>query len=236
VKNPTRAADEPDTEQRFQTLFEQAPFSVQLLSVDGRTLKVNQAWKDLWGAQDGDPLLEFVLTEYDMLADPQLEAKGVTPHLRRAFAGESARLPIAYYDPNELGRPGRARWVEATARPIKAPDGRVIEVMLIHEDVTVRLLAEQQLRANEMRLRQLANTIPQMAWIADAQGAVDWFNDRWYEYTGRTPEEMAGWGWQSVMDPETLPQALQLWQHSLATGEPFQMTFPIRGRHGENRP
>ena len=64
------------TEQRFETLFEQAPFSVQLLSVDGRTLKVNRAWKQLWGAHDGDPLLEFVLTEYDMLADPQLESAG----------------------------------------------------------------------------------------------------------------------------------------------------------------
>jgi PAS domain S-box-containing protein len=236
VKNPIPAAAELGTEQRFQTLFEQAPFSVQLLSVDGRTLKVNQAWKDLWGAQDGDPLLEFVLTEYDMLADPQLEAKGVTPHLRRAFAGEAVRLPAAYYDPNELGKPGRARWVEATARPIKSADGRVIEVMLIHEDVTVRLLAEQQLRASEMRLRQLANTIPQMAWIADAQGAVEWCNDRWFEYTGRTLEEMAGWGWQSVMDARVMPLVLQKWQHSLATTEPFQMTFPILGRNGEFRP
>ena len=54
------------TEQRFQTLFEQAPFSVQLLSVDGLTVMVNHAWKDLWGAHDGDPLLEFVLSEYNM--------------------------------------------------------------------------------------------------------------------------------------------------------------------------
>ncbi|MES2940548.1 MAG: PAS domain S-box protein [Pseudomonadota bacterium] len=227
---------ELETEQRFQTLFEQAPFSVQLLSVEGRTLKVNQAWKDLWGTQDGDPLLAFVLAEYNMLADPQLEAKGVTPHLRRAFAGEAVRLPAAYYDPTELGKPGRARWVEATARPIKDAGGKVVEVMLIHEDVTVRLLAEQQLRASEMRLRQLANTIPQMAWIADAQGSVDWYNDRWYEYTGTTAQEMAGWGWQSVMDAEALPEVLDQWRHSLATAELFRMTFPIRGRDGAYRP
>ena len=91
---------ELNTEQRFQTLFEQAPFSVQLLSVDGRTLRVNRAWKDLWGTHDGDPLLDWVMTQYNMLEDPQLEAKGVTPHLRRAFAGTSffsssrTRVPV----------------------------------------------------------------------------------------------------------------------------------------------
>ena len=57
VDMPISAAAELETEQRFQTLFEQAPFSVQLLSVDGRTLRVNQAWRDLWGTQEGDPLL-----------------------------------------------------------------------------------------------------------------------------------------------------------------------------------
>jgi PAS domain S-box-containing protein len=225
-----------ESEQRFRTLFEQAPFSVQLLSAQGRTLQVNQAWKDLWGTHEGDPLLEWVLTEYDILADPQLQAKGVTPYLRRAFAGEAVRIPAAYYDPAEIGKPGRARWVEATARPIKAADGSVTEVMLIHEDVTERLLAERQLRASERRLQQLANTIPQLAWIADAQGAAEWFNDRWYEYTGTTPDQARGWGWQSVPDPQVLPEMLERWSLSVAAGEPFQMTVPMRGADGTYRP
>ena len=94
-----------------------------------------------------------MLGDYNMLSDPQLEAKGVTAHLRRAFAGEAVRLPTIRYDPTELGKPGVARWVEASARPIKAPDGRVLEVMLIHEDVTERLLAERNLRESEAQSR-----------------------------------------------------------------------------------
>jgi len=70
IPSATPSTPEPNTDQRFQTLFEQSPFSVQLLSGEGRTLRVNQAWKDLWGTQDGDPLLEFVLSEYNMLTDP----------------------------------------------------------------------------------------------------------------------------------------------------------------------
>jgi len=227
---------QPQTEQRFRTLFEQAPFSVQLLSAEGRTLMVNQSWKDLWGAQDGDPLLTWVLDGYDMLSDPQLEAKGLTPYLRRAFAGEAVRIPAAYYDPAEMGKPGRARWVEATARPILDEAGRVAEVMLIHEDVTERLMAERRLLASELRLKQLANTIPQMAWIADTEGAVEWYNDRWYEYTGTTLDEVKGWGWQTLADPLVLPAVMAAWRHSIDTGDVFQMTVPLRGLDGRYRP
>ncbi|MED5621451.1 PAS domain-containing hybrid sensor histidine kinase/response regulator [Ideonella sp. BN130291] len=231
---PSRS-DQLDTEQRFQTLFEQAPFSVQLLSVDGRTLRVNQAWKDLWGAHDGDPLLEFVLTDYNMLADPQLEAKGVTAHLRRAFAGEPVRLPTIYYDPAELGKPGAARWVEATARPIKGPDGSVVEVMLIHEDVTERLLADRALRASEAQFRTIADAIPQMVWSTRPDGFHDYYNRQWYEFTGVPPGSTDGEAWNGMFHPDDQARAWEVWRHSLATGEPYEIEYRLRHRSGDYR-
>jgi PAS domain S-box-containing protein len=224
-----------DIEQRFQTLFEQAPFSVQLLSVDGRTLMVNRAWKDLWRAHDGDPLLEWVMSEYNMLADPQLEAKGVTPHLRQAFAGEPVRLPPIRYDPAELGKPGLARWVEATARPIKSPDGAVLEVMLIHEDVTERLLAERKLRASEEQFRTIANAMPQMVWSTLPDGYHDYYNRQWYEFTGVPQGSTDGEGWNGMFHPEDQPRAWARWRQSLATGEPYEIEYRLRHRSGEYR-
>ena len=47
----------------------------------------------------------------------------------------------------------------------------------------------------------MADSIPQLAWIAKADGFIYWYNKRWYEYTGTTPHQMDGWGWQSVHDP-----------------------------------
>lgn len=67
-------------------------------------------------------------------------------------------------------------------------------------------------------------------------GEIFWYNRRWYEYTGTSPQEMHGWGWQSVHDPEALPGVLERWRASLATGEPFDMVFPLRGADGEFRP
>ena len=52
----------------------------------------------------------------------------------------------------------------------------------------------------------MANAIPQLAWIARADGYIYWYNERWYAYTGTTPEQMEGWGWQSVHDPAVLPK------------------------------
>jgi PAS domain S-box-containing protein len=235
VKSPGSPTSDVPTEQRFQTLFEQAPFSVQLLAVDGRTLKVNHAWKVLWGAHEGDPLYEFVLSEYNMLTDPQLEAKGVTPHLRRAFAGEAVRLPAVHYDPAELGKPGLARWVEATARPIQAPDGSVREVMLIHEDVTERLLKEQQLRESEEQFRTIADAMPQMVWSTLPDGYHDYYNHQWYEFTGMAQGSTDGEAWNGMFHPEDQPRAWEVWRHSLATGEKYEIEYRLRHRSGEYR-
>jgi PAS domain S-box-containing protein len=94
----------------------------------------------------------------------------------------------------------------------------------------------ETVRESEERFRTLANAIPQLCWSANADGWVTWYNQRWYEYTGRTPEQMAGWGWQSVHDPQVLPQVLERWQASIATGKAFEMEFPLRGRDGQLRP
>jgi PAS domain S-box-containing protein len=99
-------------------------------------------------------------------------------------------------------------------------------------------LSEQQtaLRESETQFRRLANAIPQLCWMANADGWIFWYNERWYEYTGTTPEQMEGWGWQSVHNPDTLPKVLERWKASLARQEPFDMVFPLRGADGVFRP
>ena len=89
-----------------------------------------------------------------------------------------------------------------------------------------------KLREGEERFRTMANAIPQLAWIAQPDGYIYWYNERWYSYTGTTPEQMKGWGWQSVHDPEMLPEVLEQWKASLAIGQVFDMEFPLRGADG----
>jgi PAS domain S-box-containing protein len=94
----------------------------------------------------------------------------------------------------------------------------------------------EEIRGAEARFRTLADNIPTLCWMADPDGSVFWFNLRWYEYTGKTAEEQLGSGWESVHHPRVMPRAMERWKRSLATGEPFEMTLPIRGADGVFRP
>jgi PAS domain S-box-containing protein len=84
--------------------------------------------------------------------------------------------------------------------------------------------------------RRLAENIPALCWIADASGYISWYNPLWYQYTGTTPAEMEGWGWQSVHDPRSLAPVLEQWTEAIASARPFEMVFPIRGADGVFRP
>ena len=97
-------------------------------------------------------------------------------------------------------------------------------------------IAYNTLQESEERFHNMVNTIPQLAWISQPDGYIYWYNERWYSYTGTTPEQMEGWGWQSVHDPAVLPRVLEQWKASIATGQMFDMEFPLRGADGIFRP
>jgi PAS domain S-box-containing protein len=90
--------------------------------------------------------------------------------------------------------------------------------------------------ASEAQFQTLANAMPQLCWMARADGWIFWYNERWYEYTGTTPAQMDGWGWQSVHDPEVLPKVLERWKGCIASAKPFDMIFPLRRGDGEFHP
>ena len=129
---------------------------------------------------------------------------------------------------------GRVFVVESRQQLVSGPGRRL--VLETTRDISERERAEQALRDSEERFRTMVDAIPQLAWIANADGYIHWYNRRWYEYTGTTLEEMEGWGWQSVHDPEALPAVLASWRESIATGEPFDMEFPLRGADGRVPP
>lgn len=102
---------------------------------------------------------------------------------------------------------------------------------LFESETAARAKAE----ASERSFHNFIDNLPELAWTAQADGHIDFYNRRWYEYTGTTFEEMQGWGWQKVHDPELLPVVVERWTHSLSDGEPFEMEFTLRGADGTPR-
>ena len=98
-----------------------------------------------------------------------------------------------------------------------------------------RKQVEQALRESEERFRTLADNMSQFAWTCDVLGNVTWYNQRWYDYTGSTFEEMQGVGWKKVQHPDHVDRVVQGIARSRDTGEPWEDTFPLRGKDGEYR-
>jgi PAS domain S-box-containing protein len=93
----------------------------------------------------------------------------------------------------------------------------------------------EQLRRRTAEFTTLADAIPQLAWMAEPDGHIFWYNQRWYEYTGTSLDQMQGWGWEQVHHPNHLGAVVERWQHHLAAGQPWEDTFPLRRHDGEYR-
>jgi PAS domain S-box-containing protein len=224
------------THMRFKELFEQCPVSIQLLAPDGRTLRVNKAWEELWHIREGTPLMAFVLSaDYNVLRDPQLVASGIADLLARAFQGESVRIPVGRYDVAALAGSGPVRWVSAKAHPIMDEAGTIVEVMLMHEDITDKREAENALALREERFRSLVLATSQIVWSNTPDGRVDEDSPSWRAFTGQTYEEWREFGWLEAVHPDDREATKEAWLACVATKTLFDTRYRLRRTDGDYR-
>ncbi|MEG4456949.1 PAS domain-containing protein [Microcoleus sp. N9_A1] len=131
------------------------------------------------------------------------------------------------------------RWVAVLAVTSQAVRNWQIDEVSLMQEVVARLWtviqharALQDLHESEDRFRALADNIAQLTWMTDDTGWIFWYNQRWFDYTGTTLEEMQGWGWQQVHHPEHVDRVVAKFRRCIETGEPWEDTFPLRGKDG----
>ena len=179
-------------------------------TLDGTIVSWNRGAEMIYGYTAAEVLGRSV----SMLA-PSEEASEIeeilTERVRRDKSMES-------YETLRVTKAGNLLPVSLTVSPIHDASGTIVGASTIARDITDRKRAEDALRDSEERFRTMVDAIPQLAWMAQPDGFIFWYNKRWYEFTGTTPEQMEGWGWQSVHDPEMLPMVMERWKASIATG------------------
>jgi PAS domain S-box-containing protein len=217
--------------QRLHALFQQAPGFMAVVREPSHVFELaNNAYLQLVGHRNliGKPVREAL---------PELEGQGLFELLDQVYStgepyvGRSIPVSLQRTPDGEL----EERFVDFVYQPIKDHSRRVTGIFAEGSDVTEGVRATQALRDSEERLRQLANTIPHLAWMANPDGFVHWYNDRWYKYTGLTLEEPKGWEWKSLFLPHDLPVMLEKWRYSLETGQPYEVTVPMLSATGEYR-
>ncbi len=230
------SAPHASSELRYRELFDQAPVSIQILGPDGFTLRVNRAWQDLWQIHEGSDLYRLVLSAgYNVLSDPQLVEHGVVDYLRRAMAGESVQIPAIRYDVAALGASQRARWVTARAHSIKDAAGRIVEVMLMHEDISERVEAEAALRAREERFRSLVMATSQVVWNVVPDGGVADESPSWTAYTGQDFDTVRRLGWLEAVHPEDRERTRRIFAQAVAERGVYETEYRLRRHDGEYR-
>lgn len=220
------------SELRYRAILEQSPMSTQILAPDGRTLAVNRAWEALWGLT-----LDHV-QQYNVLTDAQLEARGVTLLLRRAFEGEPQHLPEIAYEPDatlpEASRfRGAVRWVSALAYPVRDEHGAVREVVLIHTDVTEARTAQEGLRASEDRLNRALAATRMIIWEWDLANDVIECSDNAVEFFGMRVAHSEHF--MRTIHPDDLPRVQAASRAALEEAVPFHAEFRLGPAGGPDR-
>lgn len=151
--------------------------------------------------------------------------------LARIRSGER----VGQFFTKRLHKSGRLIDVSVTVSPVRDAQGAIVGASKIAHDAGPMLEAQRRLRESERSFRMMADNISQLAWIARGDGHIIWYNKRWYDYTGTTLEEMGGWGWRKVHHPDYLEGVTERWLATLARGEEWEDTFPLRSHEGEWR-
>jgi len=142
---------------------------------------------------------------------------------RPVQAGDEFRLEYRI-----LRADGGLRWHENRGRVLLDEAGQPTRLAGVLLDITSRKQAEQSQRESEARFRLLTETLPQLIWITRPDGSAEYFNPRWYEYTGQTPEQASHHGWLQAIHPDDVAATREAIQQALTTRHFYRAEFRLR--------
>ena len=220
---------------RLASIFAQAPAFLSVLRGPEHVFEfANVAYLQMVGHRDivGQPLLTAL---------PELAGQGFDRILDQVLASGEPFLGTGV--PVRLQRTPDAEqeqiYCDFVYAPLIEPDGARSGVVAIGYDVTRRVRAEQaeralrdQLTANAAESRQIADSLPQLVWVTRPDGHHEWYNRRWYEYTGASFEQSCGEQWAHFFHPDDIAESQRRWMHSLETGEPYEVEYRCRRYDG----
>jgi PAS domain S-box-containing protein len=235
-REAVNAAEAAEAERRvLDATFNAVPAGIIVVDAQGKLLRMNQANMQIWGARpfpaDVNSYGEWNGWWADGSARHGQRLKGEDWGLARSLRGETCS-DIVEVEP--FGRAGERLVTLLSSAPVLDPSGRVVGGVVAQIDITGRTEAENALRESESRFRALAENIPQLAWMSDAQGALYWYNQRWFDYTGSTLAQMAG-SWRTFYHPDQVEGVTRKFQQHIQKAEPWEDTFLLRRYDGEYR-
>jgi PAS domain S-box-containing protein len=219
-----------ESEQLLQLVLATLPVGVVVTDRMGDIVLVNAASKRIWG--------DVIVSGRERRAQSKGfwhdSGKRIAPtewaSVRAASEGQTSLnelIDIETFD-------GHRKTIQNSAAPVRNAEGLIVGTVVVNEDVTDRVQAEEALRRSEEHLRLVIDTIPTMAWSLRADGIVDFANQRWLDYTGLSLEEAIQEP-TGAIHPEDLPGVMEKWLATMAAGEPSEDEMRLQRADGEYR-
>jgi PAS domain S-box-containing protein len=219
----------------LQLIYDTAPVGLAFLTLDCRYVQINQRLTEICGISVADHIGRSVRDTVPAVADQVEQVVNAIVRTGEPVTGIEVRGQKA--DKSNADHVWITNW-----HPLKTPEGKIVGINVVAEDITERKRAEavlaaseHALRESEARFRELADNISQFAWTADTEGRRNWYNKRWYDYSGTTLEEMQGFGWKKLHHPDHLERVFRHIRECFKSDEPWEDIFPLRGRDGNYR-
>jgi PAS domain S-box-containing protein len=212
----------------LQLIYDTAPIGLAFLSPDCRYLQINQRLTEICGISVEDHLGRSVRDCVPALADA---VEGIVGSIMKT--GEPVTgIEVAGQRADQIEE---RSWVTYW-HPMHGPNGEIVGVNVAAEEITERKRAEAALQASERQFHTLADSIPQLVWMAEAGGRIFWFNNHWHDYTGTPAGDASSHDWQAILAPGPFHKARDLWAQALKTGTPLELELSLRGRDGQYLP
>lgn len=213
-----------ESERLYRTIGEAVPDFVWACGPRGEALFVNQRWADYTGLT----LEQAANVPANVLHHPEDYPRLVATWKRADAEPYSIEIRMRRHD-------GEYRWFLVRSVPLKDAKGAITQWIGTTTDIHERKVAEEALRQSEGNYRQFTNAMPQLAWITDAAGVPEFFNQGWYDYTGVTPEEMFAPNRPSLLHPDERESAQAWWMEAVCAGEPYDVEYRLRAAAGTYR-
>lgn len=215
-----------ESEARFRAIADDAPVFIFLAGENAEVEYLNKTWREYTGISTNN---------YKGRAWAEItHIDDIEPATKIYMDGFNKRESCSFEN-RQKGIDGIYRTILWKANPRFSPNGQFIGMMGVGLDIHERKKSEEKLRESEEQFRTLADNMENLAWLANGEGRIYWYNKRWLEYTGLSLEEMQGWGWQKVHHPDHVERIVEITKKIWQINETFELTFPIRRHDGEYR-
>lgn len=212
-----------EAEERLRLAVDAAPNAMIMVGSDGCIELVNSQTRKLFGYEREDLIGQPV----EMLVPARYRAGHGA--LRASFLSDPSARPMgAGRDLYGLRKDGREVPIEIGLNPISTSRGDFVLAAII--DISERKSAEDRLRLSEAQFRQLADSMPQIVWAARPDGYIDYYNRRWYEYTGFPEGQFGQSSWEPILHPDDVDRCVETYFGCIRAGQPYQIEYRFKDR------